>query len=153
MSDGWIGWDLDGTLAVYEGWGGVNHIGAPVMANLNRLRDLVARGVPCKIMTARVSRGGEEAALAERAIHNWLKKHGLPKLEVTAIKDFAMLYLVDDRAIAVEANTGAILGGPKGGLKLIEPKIKVVEIPESRGEKLILVESGDIVGIESPQEA
>lgn len=33
-ASGWIGVDLDGTLAVYDEWRGVSHIGAPVPAML-----------------------------------------------------------------------------------------------------------------------
>ena len=35
---GWIGVDLDGTLAMYDGWVGVSHIGEPVPAMLQRVR-------------------------------------------------------------------------------------------------------------------
>lgn len=34
---GWIGVDLDGTLAHYEGWKGVEHIGEPIPAMVERI--------------------------------------------------------------------------------------------------------------------
>lgn len=39
---GWIGVDLDGTLAEYGGWKGADHIGAPVPAMLARVRAWLA---------------------------------------------------------------------------------------------------------------
>ncbi len=35
-NSGWIGVDLDGTLAHYEGWNGANHIGEPLAPMLER---------------------------------------------------------------------------------------------------------------------
>lgn len=37
-SSGWIGVDLDGTLAHYDSWRGVDHIGAPVIPMLDRVK-------------------------------------------------------------------------------------------------------------------
>ena len=36
--NGWIGVDLDGTLAHYEGWQGETHIGAPISAMVERVK-------------------------------------------------------------------------------------------------------------------
>ena len=58
-----------------------------------------------KIFTARANEKG-----AIPYIHKWLKKHGLPKLEVTATKDFDMVGLYDDRCIHVKTNTGEVIG-------------------------------------------
>ena len=38
MSGGWIGVDLDGTLAHYNGWKGIEHVGDPVPAMIDRVR-------------------------------------------------------------------------------------------------------------------
>ena len=101
---GWIGVDLDGTLAKYEGWGD-GSIGEPVGEMLFRVRKWVADGVTVKVMTARAS--DPEQVKAVRA---WLDALGLESVAITNVKDFAMVELWDDRAVAVERNTGRILG-------------------------------------------
>lgn len=35
---GWIGVDLDGTLAFYDSWRGIDHIGAPIPLMLQRVK-------------------------------------------------------------------------------------------------------------------
>jgi hypothetical protein len=110
---GWIGVDLDGTLAKYDRWRGIEHIGEPIPAMVERVKAWIANGERVKIFTARVSnsRDQEERMLAERVIREWTKEHvGIP-LEVTCCKDFAMIVLWDDRCVAVEHNTGRALGG------------------------------------------
>ena len=52
---GWYGFDLDGTLAKYDGWKGIDHIGEPVAPMVDRLRKMHAEGKVVKIMTARVA--------------------------------------------------------------------------------------------------
>lgn len=100
---GWIGVDLDGTLAHYDGWKGIDHIGDPVPKMLARVKDWLAEGGTVKIFTAR-------AAVPETVtiIQDWCEKHGLPRLEVTNVKDFGMIELWDDRCYRVKMNTGDI---------------------------------------------
>jgi len=102
---GWIGVDLDGTLAHYDRWRGIGHIGEPVPAMLERVKVWVAAGVEVRIFTARVCRADKRRA-AVRVIEDWCEKHGLPRLPVTNAKDFGMIELWDDRAVAVETNRG-----------------------------------------------
>lgn len=115
----WIGVDFDGTLAHYDGWKGEDHLGEPVPAMLERVKDWLARGKIIKIVTARVSATGrkndvggvdseEFADKQRRIIGDWCEKHLGQRLEVTASKDFLMLELWDDRAITVEFNTGKL---------------------------------------------
>lgn len=98
---GWIGVDLDGTLAVYTGWKGADNIGEPVPAMLKRVKKWIADGVTVKIFTAR-------AFVPEQIpfVKAWLVKHGLGDLEVTNVKDFGMVELWDDRCVQVIPNTG-----------------------------------------------
>lgn len=110
MSNGWIGVDLDGTLARYDGWQGHAHIGEAIPAMLARVREWCAAGQRVKIFTARVSGDQKEAQEVREAVAVWLTKNGLPVLEVTCIKDFAMITLWDDRAVHVIPNTGEPLG-------------------------------------------
>lgn len=117
MSKGWIGVDLDGTIAHYEGWKGETHIGEPVPAMVERVKRWIGEGYQVKIFTARVSaRESDERLAVMKAVQDWLVKHGMPALEVTCIKDYAMLELWDDRAVQVIPNTGEPVGKSTRGL-------------------------------------
>jgi hypothetical protein len=105
-SNGWIGVDLDGTLAQYDHWRGIEHIGCPVPAMFARVKAWLQEGRTVKIFTARAYGPAAERDAAIAYIHMWLDFYGLPKLEVTNVKDFAMVELWDDRAVQIEANTG-----------------------------------------------
>jgi len=98
---GWIGVDLDGTLAHFDRWRGPRHIGLPIPAMAKRVHDWHERGVEVRIFTARASR---PELIPD--VHTWLKRHGFPPLAVTNQKDFGMVELWDDRAIQVLFNTG-----------------------------------------------
>ena len=43
MSEGWIGVDLDGTLAEYLGWQGMGHIGEPIAPMVERVKAWLAQ--------------------------------------------------------------------------------------------------------------
>lgn len=103
---GWIGVDLDGTLAEYGGWKGPTHIGAPVPAMLERVNKWVQEGHEVRIFTARVSGPAEDAAEARKHIQDWLLEHVGVVLPITNVKDYGMVELWDDRAIQVAPNTG-----------------------------------------------
>ena len=53
--DGWYGFDLDGTLAKYDTWEGIDHIGEPVKPMVDLIRKLHDEGKVVKILTARVA--------------------------------------------------------------------------------------------------
>ena len=119
---GWIGVDLDGTLAQYDGWVSASHIGEPVPLMVERVVGWLARGRDVRIFTARVSVPDvpligtgtrvAEAAMARTAIEAWCEKHIGKKLPVTCCKDYGMVELWDDRAVQVEMNTGRVLAAP-----------------------------------------
>ena len=106
MSRGWIGVDLDGTLAEYDGWQGIDHIGEPIPAMVNRVKDWVRTGQEVRIVTARVSGLPAERIAARQAIHNWCQQVFGRTFVVTNEKDFGMIELWDDRARMVQHNTG-----------------------------------------------
>lgn len=101
----WIGFDLDGTLAIYDGWHGVNHIGEPIPSMVALLKRYLRAGAKVKIFTARVAHAATKR-LATAVIHEWLAKQGIPELEVTCRKDYGMTKLYDDLAVAVVQNLG-----------------------------------------------
>jgi hypothetical protein len=109
--DGWIGVDLDGTLARYDGWKGPEHIGPPVPAMLERVKGWLEEGRTVKVFTARVA----EPDRVERervffAIETWCREHLGRVIPITNVKDYGMVELYDDRAVTVEQNTGRLLG-------------------------------------------
>ena len=101
VGNGWIGVDLDGTLAHYDDWKGPEHIGEPIPRMLNFVKQWVQQGIPVKIFTARAVKTEYISYIEE-----WLEEHGLPDLEITNVKDFGMLRLYDDRCTQVITNTG-----------------------------------------------
>lgn len=113
---GWIGVDLDGTLAYYDGWKGATHIGEPVPAMLERVLRWLSEGhevhgdVEVRIMTARVS-VESQLPMVMPPLNAWMRKHIGRALMVTCMKDYAMLELWDDRVVQVEANTGRRMDG------------------------------------------
>lgn len=124
--NGWIGVDLDGTLAKYGTWVDPTHIGEPIAPMLERVKRWVAEGREVRIFTARAYPIGcvkpddqlmhqydqrrREANSAIAAIREWCARHIGRVLTITCIKDPSMDELWDDRAIQVRKNTGEIVG-------------------------------------------
>lgn len=103
----WIGVDLDGTLAEYDKWQGLEHIGEPIPIMASRVKRWLSLGRTVKIVTARVSRQvGNDRAFAEAVIRRWTKKYFECELQVTSEKDFDLMVLYDDRAVSVRKNNG-----------------------------------------------
>lgn len=103
----WIGVDLDGTLARYDKWRGVEHIGDPVWPMVERVKGWLAAGQAVKIVTARVAcRNSDEVAVARFYIDEWCRMHLGGTLEIVSGKDMHMTELWDDRAVQVRVNTG-----------------------------------------------
>ncbi|MHB0966028.1 MAG: hypothetical protein ACYC36_06180 [Bellilinea sp.] len=120
---GWIGVDLDGTLAEYHGWKGDNGIGAPIPKMVERVKRWLSDGKDVRIMTARVSVAGGYSLESHRyadeswrdeqikLIQDWCLEHVGKALPVTCTKDFSMIELWDDRCYRVRMNTGEIESG------------------------------------------
>ena len=107
MSDGWIGVDLDGTLAHHNGMGHTTSIGEPIPVMLERVKSWLNADIEVRIVTARAGINPQPTALSD--IEAWCLKHVGRVLPVTASKDYQMIELWDDRAIRVERNTGKIV--------------------------------------------
>lgn len=111
---GWIGVDLDGTLAMYDGYKGLDVIGEPIPRMVERVKAWLAEGRCVRIMTARVAQSVYRQRNADvfqtiLAIQAWCEQHIGQRLEVTCIKDYQMVELWDDRAVQVVPNTGIAL--------------------------------------------
>lgn len=110
MDDGWVGFDLDSTLAVYNKGDGIDTIGAPIAKMVEHLKSYLAAKIKVKIFTARVSGDDPEKIQKQVAmIQEWCKLHIGVVLDVTCIKDFKMIRLYDDRAVQVVPNRGVIV--------------------------------------------
>lgn len=108
---GWIGVDLDGTLAHYEGFQGPDHIGAPIAPMVERVKRWLAEGKTVKVFTARYHGHGMPLLDGTKEdvvtpIQRWCVEHIGQALEVTNAKDFGMVELWDDRCVQVVANEG-----------------------------------------------
>lgn len=129
---GWYGFDLDGTLAKYNGWKGIDHIGDPVEPMVELMKRMHDEGKVVKIMTARVApkenpetkpnpyRTGNWC-VPEPDVQTWALKDEWTPLEfiqewcyrtlgfvpeVVYQKDHLMLELYDDRVKQVVPNEG-----------------------------------------------
>jgi len=109
LNKGWIGVDLDGTLAEMDKDCSLEHIGKPIPKMVKRVQDWVNNGYTVKIFTARAS--GDFGVYAIKFVKKWCIEHVGYELEVVCAKDYAMIELWDDRAIGVGHNTGEIMSG------------------------------------------
>jgi hypothetical protein len=97
QGSGWIGVDLDGTLAHYDHYRGDEHVGPPVEEMTKRVRKWVDEGRDVRLFTARKP---------HPAIRKWMKEHLGVVLKITNTKDSHMQVLYDDRAVQVKRNEG-----------------------------------------------
>ena len=107
--NGWIGVDLDGTLAHYDGWKGELHIGNPITPMVEQIQVWLAQKQEVRVFTARVGPQGRAKHTKDEiktAIQDWTQMHVGVRLPVTNEKDFGMLELWDDRCVQVFPNTG-----------------------------------------------
>ena len=123
-TNSWVGVDLDGTLARWDGYVSWDHIGEPIMPMVHRVTKYLAEGQEVRIFTARVD-GGLAAIAAgnpegehfrdvdrmKRVIEAWCLKHIGIVLPITNVKDYSMIRLYDDKCVQVEKNTGLVVGG------------------------------------------
>jgi hypothetical protein len=107
----WIAVDLDGTLARWDGFVSLTHIGEPIVPMLERVKAWLTEGRDVRIFTARVAYSiyrprPQDVFATVVAIEEWCLQHIGLVLPVTCIKDADMEVLWDDRAVQVLHNTG-----------------------------------------------
>lgn len=95
--EGWIGVDLDGTMAHYDGFKGDDHVGEPIQPMIDRVKQWIAAGKDVRIFTARKP---------HPAIRKFSKDNFGKILPITNLKDHKMQALYDDRAVGVRRNKG-----------------------------------------------
>lgn len=116
MSSGWVGVDLDGTLAEHywpdDGPYDPYRIGAPIPAMVALVQAIIDDGNEVRIFTARVGPHGpgwvQDDERVRQAIRDWTAQYVGVALEATATKDYEMRAAFDDRAFGVIANTGEL---------------------------------------------
>lgn len=131
---GWIGVDLDSTLAVYDGWKGPYHIGEPIPAMVARVKAWIAQGRDVRIFTARVTdrptnEDGtpHDLSMVRDRIEKWCHEHIGQILSITNVKDWHMMELWDDRCVQVRPNTGISLADELEAIRNAEAKPKYPE--------------------------
>ena len=106
----YIGVDLDGTVAFYDTFKSPDHIGDPIPAMVDKIKEKLKEGTNIKILTARVSpTTSEDPEAARKLIQSWCEKHIGQSLDVTCEKDSNLIELWDDRARQVVKNTGKFI--------------------------------------------
>lgn len=125
---GWYGFDLDGTLAKYDGWKGIDHIGEPVKPMVDLIKKMHEDGKVVKILTARIAphkledgavgesyitipdgEGGAKRNYAHQFINDWCHFNLGFIPEIVYQKDHLMLELYDDRVKQVIPNEGVLV--------------------------------------------
>lgn len=104
--------DLDGTLAHYDGWKGITHIGRPIESVVAAMKEAKEDGAEIWIFTARVSSEGD-GHHAAHYILDWLKMIDFVADGITATKHKFFTEFWDDRAIQVIRNTGEFVIHPE----------------------------------------
>ncbi len=132
-TSGWIGVDLDGTLAVEDrDWRTAEHtIGDPLPLMVTRVKGWLAEGKDVRIFTARVGPGNDVEAQRTR-INNWCWTHLEAELPVTATKDYGMFELWDDRCVQMQTNTGQTIVEHIGLLKGVVGSRQTVVAPPAQ---------------------
>lgn len=106
--------DFDGTLAHFDGWKGIEHLGKPVPAMLEKVRAWLAAGDEVVIFTARIvpwkdpvqaAKDPVDTARSIELIQNWTQFHFGVRLPVTAVKG-GWTTCHDDSIHRVVRNTG-----------------------------------------------
>jgi len=98
-NEGWIGVDLDGTLAQYDGFKGDDVVGEPIEPMVRQVRKWLMEGRDVRIFTARKP----HPVIRKFSMDNFGKI-----LPITNLKDRNMQALYDDRAVGVKRNEGEV---------------------------------------------
>lgn len=103
-----IACDLDGTLAEYNGWKGIGHIGQVIAPVRDAIYNAQKSGAEVWIYTARVS-DPEEHDEATKAIASWLIENKINVMGITSTKHKFFTEFWDDRAFQVVKNQGVFI--------------------------------------------
>lgn len=103
--------DLDGVLASYSGWKGLEHFGAPIAGAVDFTREL-SGWAEVVIFTSRCQRNDNKYSIAERKklVAQWLDENGFSYDEIYTGqgKPFATAY-IDDRGVSCQPQKDGIV--------------------------------------------
>lgn len=125
MLHGWIGVDLDGTLATFDA-SDPDVVGPPIPAMVQRVKRWLQEGREVRIVTARAARQSFDKLFhrAEKTqIEQWCVTHLGQVLPIQAHKDYSMIELWDDRVVQVELNTGRQIGLSRVSVEAPDPLV------------------------------
>jgi len=158
----WYGFDLDGTLAYFDVWRGIHHIGKPIPIMIAKVKKLLAEGKTVKIFTARVD-GGEVALMAGNSdgrevrdvarvkayIEQWSQEHIGVILPITNQKDYGTVEIYDDRAIQIVQNTGLTVLEHQEQQKYIVFNANGTQLDDSKRnmEEYVLVKASSLIAV------
>ena len=139
--------DLDGTLAYYDGWKGIEHIGPVIPEVANAMKRAQKEGADVWIFTARVS-DPSDAEQAGKYVHDWLIKNNIKFEGITAVKHKFFSEFWDDRAIQVIKNQGVFVMEPSSidtapMAPVFMPDCAEAEEPRTPKSALDIQEGGD----------
>lgn len=103
--NGWMGVELDGTLAHYTPGQSLDCIGEPIGKMYARVQQWLAVGMDVRVFTARAADPDQHPV-----IKTWLAQHKLDAMPITCEKNFSMSQFWDDRAVHVISNSGNSAG-------------------------------------------
>lgn len=103
-----IACDLDGTLAEYNGWKGIDHIGDVIKPVRDAIYNAQKKGSEVWIFTARVSDESDHD-YASLVISKWLANNKINVMGITSTKHKFFTEFWDDRAFQVVKNEGIFI--------------------------------------------
>ena len=119
-----IGVDLDGTLAYWDMPLGIYdpmRIGNPIYAMVDRVNEWLEQGHEVVIFTARVYPDkNTNVEVIRNVIKEWCLLVFGCELEVTCMKNPRMIEIWDDRAVAIEHNTGRVISPIREDLHFVD---------------------------------
>jgi len=104
----YVGFDLDGTLAIHEEGADVDHVGAPIPEMVALAKRYLDDDVEVRIITARVAPEYSDREVQRAMIEAWCQEHLGEIVPVQAHKCGRMERLYDDRAVGVVRNEGIL---------------------------------------------
>lgn len=139
----WVGVDFDGTLVEHHAGDDLYHIGRPIGAMMDFVRQLLADGREVKIFTARLAftEPWETRLKQQELLKDWSREHFGVALPATCQKDPGMVALFDDRAFHVVHNTGGVVRPPS--LNLGCAGIQVISLEDLSDGTVTLPVGGD----------
>lgn len=104
----WIGFDLDGTLAVdLPDRKNDSEIGQPIWSMVKLAKEHIRRGMDVRLYTARAYEANENTL---QAMRDWCKIYLGAEIPIQCNKDHDIGYIFDDKTYRVAKDIGVLVG-------------------------------------------